>query len=180
MIGYDNDKFFHGDNLLTNIGNQVITRIAPGLVAPWSRAKGPAYLGEAYTDISKHGVYGQGGIQSIMSRVRQSRNFQRRQLARTLRKRFGNRLGPRSGATETLAANMAYGGAGGEDTGTEAQLMAENMRSKTQGLSGIMSVIEFLQSRYNQQQTTDAGKPGVVDYAGSLVNIANSVKSLFA
>ena len=171
-MDYENDfpKFLTG----------AMDKLAPDRDAPWSLAKGPSYVGKAYQDIAENGVYGQGGIDSIMSKVRANRNFQRRALARSLRRRYGNRLGPRSGATEALASNITYGGAAGEDAGTMAQLEGQNMSSKTQGLQGLLGVVQLLQERYRYEQERKDNKPGVLDYFGAAGGIASSIGSLFS
>lgn len=167
------------ENDFPNFLSKTATMINPELTSSWSVAKGPSYVGKAYQDIAENGIYGQGGIESIMSKVRANRNFQRRALARSLRRRYGNRLGPRSGATDALAANITYGGAAGEDAGTLAQLQGQNMASKTQGLQGLLGVIQLLQERYRYEQERKDNAPGVLDYLGAGTGVAKSLIDIF-
>jgi hypothetical protein len=129
------------------------------------REQAPEALTGAYESIAKHGTLGEGGVNEIMSKIRQSRGFQRRQIARGLRKRFGRRLGPRSGATEALASNIAYAKVG-EDPAIEANLMASNLRSRTEGIKGVMSVLQFIQERYDKEEARRIMKE--MDEAGAL------------
>ena len=144
------------------------------------REQAPEALTGAYENIAQYGTLGEGGVNQIMSKIRQSRGFQRRQIARGLRKRFGRRLGPRSGATEALASNIAYAKAG-EDPAIEANLMAGNLRSRTEGIKGVMSVLQFIQERYDTEEARrlmkEMDEAGALDFLGAAGDIAGGIGS---
>jgi hypothetical protein len=127
-----------------------------------------------YENIARHGIYGESGVNDIMAKVRQSRGFQRRALARGLRKRFGSRLGPRSGAVDTMVTNNTYGPAMAQDAATEAELRSTNMQSRMGGVEGIMNIIRFLQQRQDLEDQRDAQKPGWLDFAAIGADVGGS------
>lgn len=142
------------------------------------RSNGPQELTKSYENVAKYGVYGQGGVQSIMDRIRQSRSFQRRSLARGLRRSFGTRLGPRSGAVDTMVTNRVYAPAMQQDAETEAGLISQNLGSRMQGLEGIQRIMEFLQGRYDAAESRDSSGGGFMDFVGPVADIAGAIPGI--
>lgn len=126
-----------------------------------------------FSKLAELGLFGEGGIEALRSSMRKQGGLQRSRLARSLKQRAGRRLGPRSGAIDTMIANDVYAPSfAGEEEGYR-NLQLANQQSKLSGLSGIENMLRFFQEQFQFDKQMEAQKPGILDFAGPLLDIAS-------
>ena len=136
----------------------------------------PYLLADEFSRIQQEGVYGEGGISSLMRTASSASGLRRRKLGSALKRgRLGRQLGPRSGAINNLLANKAWAPELAGLTEMQFDLLAKNLLSKTSvGTEGLRSIMEFIQNRYNTRANRDADSQGggFLDFIGPIADIA--------
>ena len=103
-------------------------------------------INDFYRKVADEGIFGQEGIDKIMTGIRGARQRSTLRLQAGLRKRAGRRLGTRSGAVDQVAANAAGGAIAGEQQ-IQANLQQANILSKLQGVSGLFDLARLRETR---------------------------------
>lgn len=137
----------------------------------------PYDLLNSYNQIAQQGIYGQGGIDQIIGRLTAAMKTRGVADTRALRRRVAGRVGPRSGAAETLIANKVLAPQLADLLSTKAGLQRENQTSKAQALGDILRIYQLLQQRYDNAQAQD-GSGGFLGVLGDLAGTASDIASL--
>ncbi len=139
------------------------------------RAK-PQELADRFRAISEGGIASEDDIRQIIAAFNRSRQRRSSALINSLRRRSARRLGPRSGAINTLLTNQFASGVGGVNE-FEGNLRQQNLGSRATGLQGELSIMDFLERRrVNDQAIKDANQgSGFLGDIGSLGSIAGSI-----
>ncbi len=131
-----------------------------------------------YNDIAKYGIYGQGGIESIMSGMRASNARRTQAIGKGMRRKMGRRLGSRSGAVMGMVANRLHAPQQIQLNETYAGLRRENLESRSSvGLRNIQRLMDFLQERYGNRWWENRDKDNPND-PGTLEKISGIMGSV--
>lgn len=136
----------------------------------------PYDLLNSYNQIANQGIYGQGGIDELMGRLQAAIKARGVADTRALRRRVASRVGPRSGAAETLVANKVLAPQLAGLLEFQGGLQRENQTSKAQALGDILRIYQLLQQRYDNAQKDD-GSGGALGIIGDLAGTASDIAS---
>jgi hypothetical protein len=152
--------------------------VSPWNISGWSASKDlepflERSLTERFMTLGKEGVYGKTGIDKISRQMRMAQMLRRRQLARGMQQSLGRRLGPRSGAVDTLIANQVDAPMLSDYADMIGQLEQQNQTSRLGGYEGLRSLLE---SRRNRNAASDASSgSGWLEGLTGLATLASSV-----
>lgn len=111
------------------------------------------------------------GVNAIMKKLAQAEAFRRKQLGKGLRTgSLGRRLGPRSGAIDTLIANKVTAPSFGRLSELQGGLL---QRGQEFGLSGISDMLRFMQDQIglDEELRTSRQGPGFLDFVPAFTDI---------
>lgn len=114
------------------------------------------------------------GVDPIMKKLAQAEAFRRKQLRTGLRGSLGRRLGPRSGAIDTLIANKVTAPSFGRLSELQGGLL---QRGQEFGLSGISDLLRFMQNQVgvNEQLAESRRGPGFLDFVQPLTTLGGAI-----
>jgi len=144
----------------------------------------PYLLADRYKNIEQEGIYGKGGVDSVMNKANFASALRRRKLGSALKKgRLGQQLGPRSGAIYNLLANKVWAPEMSGLAEKETDMTRENMLSKTSvGTAGLMAIMQFINDRYQRRMDRDvqkdANSAGVLDFIKLIPGIGDAYETI--
>jgi len=114
------------------------------------------------------------GVDAIMKKLTQAEAFRRKRLRTGLRGSLGRRLGPRSGAIDTLIANQVTAPSFGRLSELQGGLL---QRGQEFGLSGIQDMLRFFQDQIgvNEELRRSRQGPGVLDFVGPALQVGGAI-----
>lgn len=140
------------------------------------RADIPQNLLPFFQGIQQQGIFGQGGAGQIANQALGA--AARSGVSRGLRRSVGRRLGPRSGAAETVVANRVVAPQFRQLSQLLASLEAQNRQSRLGGAAGQFDVLRFLEDRFNIDRDfrlrEEEGELGFLDFVGPGLDIAGA------
>lgn len=140
-------------------------------------AKTPYDLYNAYNKVARYGIYGKGGVDSVMRRLRLANMLRQRLRVKGLRQsQTARRLGPFSGALNRTVAN-SYAPMQAEEMAQEAGLISQNYASMLSGLGGQAQMIPLMMQLAQLGEQFD--DPGLLDILGGLATSAADVAGAF-
>lgn len=150
----------------------------PGSQGGWENQRDirgalPYKMLDKYANVAQYGIYGKGGVGDIMRNVGRSNAQRRRALAKGLMRKYGRRLGSRSGGIQTMIANQVHAPGLAGEASTRASLMSENLKSRFGGLEGMQAIMRFLEAQYGAKKGREqADSSGWLDWIGPVSDLA--------
>ena len=140
-------------------------------------AKMPYLLGEQYNKVAQDGIYGKGGVGTIMNDVQRANLLRMRQMAKGQMMNSAQRVGPRSLGVKNSILNKVYAPGMSETASTHANLLRENMMSKMQGIQGMQQIMEFMSNRHGNEWWKKAKnhKGGVLGFIKNALKVAQFI-----
>lgn len=138
----------------------------------------PPELLEQFIKLAESGIFGEGGIEQLFRSLSRQGSLERNRLSRGLRQgSLGRRLGPRSGAIDTLIANKVFAPSFAGTEAARRNLLVQNQQSKLGGLQGIQDLLGFFQNQFGLEEDVKRSRqgPGFLDFVGPALQVGGAI-----
>lgn len=137
----------------------------------------PPQLIEQFNRIAQQGILSDEELSELGRMLSQQFAQKRKRLSKGLRQTLGRKLGPRSGAIDTLIANKVFAPSFEGEIGAQRNLKFANLQSRLIGLQGIPDILRFMQdqTRLDEDIRQANQGPGFLDFVGPLATIGGAI-----
>ena len=140
----------------------------------------PLEMVRVFADLANRGILTAEDMAAIMRQLGEAEGLDRKRLSTGLRRSLGRRLGPRSGAIDTLIANQVTAPSFSRLARTRAGLHTTNTLSRLEGIRGLYDATQGVVSRFALEEELDLKRPGLLDKVGQVAKIGSDVASIFS